>query len=53
MCSSRPEHGKFSTLDPQSVYALQVEDVCKTLASFPELKDGYNAVGFSQGAAAS
>lgn len=27
----------------------QVEDVCRTLAGFPELKDGYNAVGFSQG----
>lgn len=30
---------------------FQVEDVCKTLAGFPELKDGYNAVGFSQGKA--
>ena len=32
---------------------LQVEDVCRTLAGFPELKDGYNAVGFSQGEALS
>lgn len=30
-------------------YNFQVEDVCETLASLPELKDGYNAVGFSQG----
>jgi hypothetical protein len=27
----------------------QVEEVCKQLASDPELKDGYNALGFSQG----
>lgn len=27
----------------------QVEDVCKTLAGFPELQHGYNAIGFSQG----
>ena len=30
-------------------WLLQVEDVCKTLAGFPELKHGYNAIGFSQG----
>lgn len=27
----------------------QVEEVCKQLANDPELKDGYNALGFSQG----
>jgi hypothetical protein len=27
----------------------QVEDVCKQLANDPELNDGYNALGFSQG----
>jgi palmitoyl-protein thioesterase len=27
----------------------QVEEVCKQLADDPELKDGYNALGFSQG----
>jgi hypothetical protein len=27
----------------------QVEDVCKQLANDPELKDGYSALGFSQG----
>jgi palmitoyl-protein thioesterase len=26
-----------------------VDEVCKQLASDPELKDGYNALGFSQG----
>jgi hypothetical protein len=26
-----------------------VEEVCKQVANDPELKDGYNAVGFSQG----
>jgi hypothetical protein len=26
-----------------------VEEVCKQLANDPELKDGYNALGFSQG----
>jgi hypothetical protein len=27
----------------------QVEEVCEQLATDPELKDGYNALGFSQG----
>lgn len=27
----------------------QVEEVCKQVANDPELKDGYNALGFSQG----
>jgi len=27
----------------------QVEEVCKQLANDLELKDGYNALGFSQG----
>lgn len=27
----------------------QIEDVCQMIASDPQLKDGYNAVGFSQG----
>jgi hypothetical protein len=27
----------------------QVEEVCKQLANDPELKHGYNALGFSQG----
>jgi palmitoyl-protein thioesterase len=27
----------------------QVDEVCKQVASDPELKDGYNALGFSQG----
>lgn len=27
----------------------QVEDICNELAAIPELKDGFNALGFSQG----
>lgn len=27
----------------------QVEEVCRQISSDPELQDGYNAVGFSQG----
>ena len=46
-------HGVFWLSSPGlpalSPHSLQVEDVCKTLAGFPQLKDGYNAVGFSQG----
>ena len=30
-------------------WLLQVDNVCKTLAGFPELEHGYNAIGFSQG----
>lgn len=29
---------------------IQVEEACKHIASDPELRDGYNAIGFSQGA---
>lgn len=29
---------------------LQVENVCKQIAVDPKLTNGYNAVGFSQGA---
>lgn len=28
----------------------QVEDACQQIANDPELQDGYNAIGFSQGA---
>lgn len=31
----------------------QVAKVCEELASMPELKGGFNAIGFSQGAAPS
>jgi len=30
--------------------ASQVENVCQALANMTELRDGYNGVGFSQGA---
>lgn len=29
---------------------LQVKEVCKQIAADPKLSDGYNAIGFSQGA---
>lgn len=29
---------------------LQVEDACKQIATDPKLANGYNAIGFSQGA---
>jgi Palmitoyl protein thioesterase len=31
---------------------MQVAKVCEELASMPELKGGFNAIGFSQGACA-
>lgn len=46
--------GKNDAEDFRSTYFVhpnkQVEMVCKMIAEDPKLKDGYNAVGFSQGA---
>lgn len=38
-----------STFSAAMCIAAQVEQVCSQLAKMPELADGYNAVGFSQG----
>lgn len=41
---------KYLPLGISARLTTQVAHVCETIAATPELADGYNAVGFSQGA---